>query len=125
MSEKTLKERLNYIKMEGKEVFKVAVTKMVESAEKALAIAGKTPQDLALVIPHQANRRIIEAIAKKMNYPLDKVFINLHKYGNVSAATTIIGLDEAKKEGKVKKGDLVELVAFGGGFTWGAALLQL
>jgi 3-oxoacyl-[acyl-carrier-protein] synthase-3 len=124
-SQKVIDERLNFMKMEGKEVFKVAVTKMSESAEKALELAGKTRNDLALVIPHQANRRIIEAIAKRLEFPLDKVFINLHKYGNVSAATTIIGLDEARKSGKVKKGDLVELVAFGGGFTWAAAVLEL
>ncbi|MCB4790840.1 MAG: ketoacyl-ACP synthase III [Elusimicrobia bacterium] len=125
ISEKIIRERLHYIKMEGKEVFKVAVTKMAESAEKALEMAGKTRNDLALVIPHQANRRIIEAIAKRLDFPLDKVFINLQKYGNVSAATTIIGLDEARKSGKVKTGDLIEMVAFGGGFTWGAAVLQL
>ena len=124
-SQKVIDERLNFMKMEGKEVFKVAVTKMAESAEKALELAGKTRNDLALVIPHQANRRIIEAIAKRLEFPLDKVFINLHKYGNVSAATTIIGLDEARKTGKVKEGDLVELVAFGGGFTWAAAVIQL
>ena len=70
--------------MEGKEVFKVAVSKMSESAEKALELAGKKREDIALVIPHQANRRIIEAIAKKLDFSLDKVFINLHKYGNVS-----------------------------------------
>lgn len=125
ISKKIIDERLHYLKMEGKEVFKVAVTKMSEAAEKALELAGKNYQDLALVIPHQANKRIIEAIAKRMNYPIDKVFINLHKYGNVSAATTIIGLDEARKEGKAKKGDLVVLVAFGGGFTWGAAVIKL
>ena len=124
-SQKTLDDRMHYMKMAGKEVFKVAVTKMAEAAQKALDMAGKKPQDIALIIPHQANLRIIEAIAKRMEFPLEKVFINLHKYGNVSAATTIIALDEARKHGRVKKGDLVELVAFGGGFTWGAALLQI
>jgi len=121
----TVEQRLHYMKMEGKEVFKVAVTKMAEAAEKALALAGNRQDELALLIPHQANRRIIEAIARRMEMPMEKVFVNLHKYGNVSAATTIIALDEALKEGRVKAGDLVELVAFGGGFTWGAAVLQM
>jgi 3-oxoacyl-[acyl-carrier-protein] synthase-3 len=125
MSAKMIDNRLNYMKMAGKEVFRVAVTKMSEAAEQALKDAGKSVNDLALVIPHQANIRIIEAIAKKLDFPMEKVFINIHKYGNVSAATTIIGLDEARREGKVKEGDIVELVAFGGGFTWGAAVLQL
>lgn len=124
-TEKTIADRLHFIKMEGREVFKVAVTKMSEAASKALELAEKKPNDLALIIPHQANLRIIEAIAKKMGFPLEKVFVNLHKYGNVSAATTIIALDEAIKEGKLKKDDYVELVAFGGGFTWGAAVIKL
>jgi len=122
---KTVEERLHFMKMEGREVFKVAVMKMSEAAEKALEIAGKKTSDLALVIPHQANLRIIEAITKRMALPAEKVYVNLHKYGNVSAATTIIALDEARKESRVKPGDLVELVAFGGGFTWGATVIQL
>lgn len=125
ISEKIIEQRLHFLKMAGKEVFRVAVAKMSESAEKALELAGKKYNDLALVIPHQANRRIIEAIAKKLQFPLSKVFINLDRYGNVSAATTIIGLDEARREGKVKSGDLVELVAFGGGFTWAAAVIRI
>jgi len=122
---KTVEERLHFMKMEGREVFKVAVMKMSEAAEKALEIAGKKTSDLALVIPHQANLRIIEAITKRMALPAEKVYVNLHKYGNISAATTIIALDEARKESRVKPGDLVELVAFGGGFTWGATVIQL
>ena len=125
VSKETMDNRLHFIKMAGKEVFKVAVTKMAEAAEKALEAAGKTPTNLDLIIPHQANLRIIEAIAKRMDYPLEKVYVNLHKYGNVSAATTIVALDEARKEGRVKEGSLLELVAFGGGFTWGAAVIQL
>ncbi|OGS11267.1 MAG: 3-oxoacyl-ACP synthase, partial [Elusimicrobia bacterium RIFOXYB1_FULL_48_9] len=82
VSKETMDNRLHFIKMAGKEVFKVAVTKMAEAAEKALEAAGKTPADLDLIIPHQANLRIIEAIAKRMDYPLEKVYVNLHKYGN-------------------------------------------
>jgi 3-oxoacyl-[acyl-carrier-protein] synthase-3 len=121
----TVAQRMHFIKMEGKEVFKVAVTKMLDAAHKALEAAGKNCDDLALLIPHQANLRIIEAIMKRMDIPQERVFINLHKYGNMSAATVIIGLDEARREGKAKKGDLVELVAFGGGFTWGATVLRI
>jgi 3-oxoacyl-[acyl-carrier-protein] synthase-3 len=121
----TIEQRLHYMKMEGKEVFKVAVTKMAEAAEKALEAAGKRQEELALLIPHQANRRIIEAIAKRMDIPLEKVFINLHKYGNVSAATIIIAFDEAMSENRIHPGDLVELVAFGGGFTWGAVVIEM
>ncbi|MCK9582245.1 MAG: ketoacyl-ACP synthase III [Endomicrobiales bacterium] len=124
-SQKTIDERLHYMKMEGREVFKVAVTKMAEAAKKALEIANLTANDISLLIPHQANLRIVEAIAKRMEFPLDKVFVNLQKYGNMSSATTIVALDEARKEGRLKQGDLVELVAFGGGFTWGAAVLRV
>ena len=122
---KTVENRLHYMKMEGKETFKVAVTKMAEAASKALELAGKKCGDMALIIPHQANKRIIDAIAKRMEIPQEKVFVNIHKYGNMSSATTILALDEARKSGLVGAGDLVELVAFGGGFTWGAAVIRL
>jgi 3-oxoacyl-[acyl-carrier-protein] synthase-3 len=125
LSQKVLDERQQFIKMDGREVFKVAVMKMVEASHKALAMAHLTTADLALVIPHQANLRIIEAIAKRLELPQDKVFVNLHKYGNASASTVIVGLDEARRSGTLKKGDLVELVAFGGGFTWGATILEM
>ncbi len=111
--------------MEGRDVFKIAVTKMREAADKALEMAGKKREDFALFIPHQANLRIIEAVGKRMELPDEKVFVNVHKYGNMSSATTIIAFDEARKSGRVKAGDLVELIAFGGGFTWGAVLFQL
>jgi 3-oxoacyl-[acyl-carrier-protein] synthase-3 len=112
------------IYMEGKEVFKHAVTRMIEAAETALGRCGKTTDDLALIIPHQANLRIIDAIAKRLKLKEDRVFRNVHKYGNMSAATTIIALDEAQRSGLVKRGDLVELIAFGAGLTWGAAVMR-
>lgn len=124
-SQKVLDEHLPFIKMGGKETFKVAVTKMSLAAEKAIELAGLKFNDLSLLIPHQANKRIIEAVAKKADFPMEKVYVNIHRYGNMSAATTIVALDEARKSGRVKAGDLVELVAFGGGFTWGAAVLKL
>ncbi|MEW6041947.1 MAG: 3-oxoacyl-[acyl-carrier-protein] synthase III C-terminal domain-containing protein, partial [Elusimicrobiota bacterium] len=124
-NEDTIKNRLHFIKMDGKEVFKLAVMKMVRASQKALEKCGKKPEDLALLIPHQANMRIIEAIIERMNMPKEKVYINLDKYGNISAATTIIALDEARRQNKLKSGDLVELVAFGGGLTWASAVLRM
>lgn len=110
--------------MEGKEVFKLAVHKMIEASKEALRRAGKKDSDLDLLIPHQANLRIIEAIAERVHIPRERVFVNVQKYGNMSAATTIVALDEARREGRVRKGDLVELIAFGAGLTWGAAVIQ-
>ncbi len=112
------------IHMDGKEVFKLAVHKMISAAEQALKLAGKKDSDLALLIPHQANLRIIEAIAERVNVPRERIFVNVDRYGNMSAATTIVALDEARRQGRVRKGDLVELVAFGAGLTWGAAVIQ-
>jgi 3-oxoacyl-[acyl-carrier-protein] synthase-3 len=117
-------KKLNTIHMEGKEVFKLAVHKMIHAAEQALRLANKKDADLALFIPHQANLRIIEAIAQRVKVPRERIFVNLQKYGNMSAATTIVALDEARREGRVREGDLVELVAFGAGLTWGAAVIQ-
>ncbi|MDR3048727.1 MAG: ketoacyl-ACP synthase III [Elusimicrobiota bacterium] len=111
--------------MHGKEVFRNAVPKMVLAAEQALEKSGKKLEDIKLFIPHQANMRIIEAVAKKLNIPMDSVFINIHKTGNISSATTITALDEAIKTGKIKKGELAVLVAFGGGFTWGGAVIRV
>ena len=124
-SAQTVEQRLNFVKMVGKEVFKVAVSKMALAVNKAQELAGLTDNDINLYIPHQANLRIIEAVAKKAGVTKEKVYINVHKYGNMSAATTIVALDEAFREGKIKKGDLVELVAFGAGLTWGACILKI
>lgn len=124
-SKETVEQKLNFVKMEGREVFKVAVSKMALSVNKAQELAGLTDKDISLYIPHQANLRIIDAVAKKADVTKEKVYINVHKYGNMSAATTIVALDEAYQEGKIKKGDLVELVAFGAGLTWGACILKI
>ena len=124
-TKETVEQRLQFVKMVGKEVFKVAVSKMALSVNKAQELAGLTDNDIDLYIPHQANLRIIEAVAKKAGVTKEKVYINVHKYGNMSAATTIIALDEAIQEGRIKKGDLVELVAFGAGLTWGACILKI
>jgi 3-oxoacyl-[acyl-carrier-protein] synthase-3 len=124
-TESTVSENLHTIKMQGKEVFKAAVPKMALAAKKALELSGKAIDDIKIFIPHQANMRIIKAVAKKIGIPMDKVFVNIHKTGNISSATTITALDEAIKIGKVCKGDIVELIAFGGGFTWGAAIIRI
>ena len=115
---------LNTIHMDGKEVFKLAVHKMISAAQIALKLANKKEKDLALLIPHQANLRIIQAIAERVDVPRERIFVNVDKYGNMSAATTIVALDEARRQGRVRKGDLVELIAFGAGLTWGAAVIQ-
>jgi 3-oxoacyl-[acyl-carrier-protein] synthase III len=114
----------NTIHMEGRETFKHAVTRMLEASQQALEMAGLSASDVALVIPHQANARIISAIAERLNLPLDRVFMNLDKYGNTSAATIPVALDEANKAGRLKKGDVILLVAFGGGFTWASSVVR-
>lgn len=124
-TKETVEQRLNFVKMVGKEVFKVAVSKMALAVNKAQELAGLTDNDINLYIPHQANLRIIDAVAKKAEITKEKVYVNVHKYGNMSAATTIVALDEAYREGRIKKGDLVELVAFGAGLTWGACILKI
>jgi 3-oxoacyl-[acyl-carrier-protein] synthase III len=116
--------RPNTIHMEGRETFKHAVTRMCQASERALKEAGLTAKDVALVIPHQANARIIAVIADRLGVPEDRMFINLDKYGNTSAATIPVALDEANRSGRIKRGDVLLLVAFGGGFTWASAVVR-
>jgi len=117
-------EKLKYISMEGREVFKHAVKNMVDAAELIIREVGLKSSDIKLLIPHQANIRIIESVAKKLKIPMEKVFVNLDKYGNTSAASIPIALDEARKEGRINKGDICLMVVFGGGFTWGSAVVR-
>jgi 3-oxoacyl-[acyl-carrier-protein] synthase-3 len=123
-SYESVEKRLHYIKMEGNEVFKLAVRAMTEAAIETLKKANISPDKVDLLIPHQANIRIIEATAKRLNIPMDKVCVNLDKYGNTSAASIPIALEEAMKDNKIKKGDLLLMVAFGAGFTWGGVLVR-
>ena len=109
-----------FIYMEGREVFKFAVTKMIDATEVALRKAELTHDDLDFLIPHQANKRIIDAAAKYLNMPDEKVLINIHEYGNTSAASIPIALSEAVNAGKIKDGDVIVFVGFGGGLSWGA-----
>jgi 3-oxoacyl-[acyl-carrier-protein] synthase-3 len=113
-----------YIKMKGREVFKVATRMMEKIAFDLLNRNGFTTEDLNLLVPHQANLRIIEYLRERLKLPKEKVFVNIQKYGNTSAASIPLALCEAEKEGKLKEGDLVLLVAFGGGFTFGGILLR-
>ncbi|HEY0305459.1 MAG TPA: beta-ketoacyl-ACP synthase III [Longimicrobiales bacterium] len=119
-----LDEKSHLVKMAGSEVFKAAVRSMAEAADQALMRAGLTGDDIDLLIPHQANIRIIEATAKYAKIPMEKVFVNVDRYGNMSSATVPIALDEAVEQGRIKKGDNILLVAFGAGFTWGASVLR-
>lgn len=113
-----------FIQMEGPDVFKSAVRAMGEAATKILKRTGTASSEISLMIPHQANIRIIEATAKRIKLPMDRVFVNIQKYGNTSAASIPIALDEAVREGRIKSGDKIVLVAFGAGFTWGSALIE-
>ncbi|MBV8581152.1 MAG: ketoacyl-ACP synthase III [Candidatus Eremiobacteraeota bacterium] len=110
----------NTIKMDGREVFRFAVTKMIEATETALDRAGVKPTEVAWVIPHQANKRIIEAAATRLAIPTERVIVNIHRYGNTSAASIPIALSETYAEGKFKDGDVLLFVGFGGGLSWGA-----
>lgn len=113
-----------FIRMEGKEVFKFAVRALETSIEKILEINKLLPADIDLLIPHQANIRIIDHVSKKMGLSKEKVYVNLQKYGNTSAASIPIALDEARKEGRIKSGDLIVLSGFGAGLTYGANLIK-
>jgi len=123
-SHESLDQRLHYIKMEGQEVFKYAVKAMGDAAVKVLKEGGVSSKDLTLMIPHQANDRIIQATARRIKLPMEQVYVNIQKYGNTSAASIPIAMTEAIEEGKLKKGDYCLMVSFGGGFTTGAVLLK-
>jgi 3-oxoacyl-[acyl-carrier-protein] synthase-3 len=110
--------------MAGREVFKAAVRSMAEASDQALLRAGLTSDDIDLFIPHQANIRIIEATARYANVPMEKVYVNVDRYGNMSSATIPVALDEALEEGRIGPGANVLMVAFGAGFTWASAVLR-
>jgi 3-oxoacyl-[acyl-carrier-protein] synthase-3 len=124
ISEKVVCERSQYMKMAGREVFKAAVLAMAEACDEALQRAGVSANEVDLLIPHQANVRIIEATAKHAGMPMDKVMVNVDRYGNTSSASIPLALDQAITEGRVKPGSLLLLVAFGAGFTWGSTVIR-
>jgi len=120
----SIDDRLHFLKMRGREVFKLAVKVMEQAATEILEQNGLESDQLACVIPHQANLRIIELLSSRLKIPMDRFFLNLDKYGNTSAASIPIALDEAYRAGRIKSGDLTLMVAFGAGLTWGAALVR-
>jgi 3-oxoacyl-[acyl-carrier-protein] synthase-3 len=123
-SEELLKDHSYYIKMAGREVFKAAVLSMADACDQALQRAGLTGDAVDLLIPHQANIRIIEATAKHAGMPMDKVYVNVDRFGNTSAASIAIALDEAVRTGRLQPGMTVMLCAFGAGFTWGSMVVK-
>jgi 3-oxoacyl-[acyl-carrier-protein] synthase-3 len=123
-SQEVLDNRSFLVKMAGREVFKHAVRSMADATDRALDLAGLTGQDIDLLIPHQANMRIIEATAKHANVSMDKVFVNVDRYGNTSSASVAIAMDEAIETGLIKQGTTVMLVAFGAGFTWASMIVR-
>lgn len=118
------KKHLTYIKMDGKEVYKFAVKVMGQTAEKALEKAGLQHEDIDLLIPHQANIRIIKSAAKRLHLPMEKVFVNIDKYANTSGASIPIAMDEANRNGRMKRGDVVVLAGFGAGLTWAGLVMK-
>jgi 3-oxoacyl-[acyl-carrier-protein] synthase-3 len=124
VSQQVVDENSNTIQMAGREVFKHAVTQMADAALAALSSCGVSIDDIACIIPHQANARIIQAIGQKIGAPMEKFYVNVDRFGNTSAASIIIALDEAARAGRMKKGDLVLMVVFGGGFTWATSVVE-
>jgi len=123
-SSKTIDQKLHYTKMQGNELFKLAVTLMTRAAKEVLKKAGLKFSDIDIVIPHQANSRIIMAVAKKLGLTEKQIYLNIEKYGNMSSASTATALCEAVRDGRIKKKDIVLLDAFGAGLVWGACLIE-
>ncbi|MHC4441114.1 MAG: beta-ketoacyl-ACP synthase III [Planctomycetota bacterium] len=121
----SVKERLHYLKMNGREVYKFAVVKMQEVIVETLDRVGIQLDDLALIIPHQSNQRMIESAGRKLGIPMSKIALNIDRYGNTSAASIPVALDEAYRGGRIKAGDWVLLAGFGAGYTWASALIRL
>jgi 3-oxoacyl-[acyl-carrier-protein] synthase-3 len=124
ISAKVVEERSHFIHMAGREVFKAAVHTMAKACDQALEKAGVRSEEIDLLIPHQANLRIIEATAKHAQVPMSKVMVNVDRYGNTSAASIQLAIDQAVQEGRIRRGSLLLLVTFGAGFTWGSAVVR-
>jgi 3-oxoacyl-[acyl-carrier-protein] synthase-3 len=124
-TKETVKERLHYLKMKGNELFKYAVRTMVEACFNALEKANLKSSDIRYLIPHQANIRIISACAKRLGIDMERVWLNINRYGNMSSASTAVALCETLESGKLKKGDKLLLVAFGAGLTWAASIIEV
>jgi len=124
-SEKTLAERLQYMRMRGREVYKFAVVKMQQMLEESMEASGLTIDDIKLFIPHQSNLRIIESVRDKMGLPQEKIAVNIDRCGNTSAASVPMALDEARRSGLLQKGDIVVMAAIGAGLAWGSMVVRL
>jgi 3-oxoacyl-[acyl-carrier-protein] synthase-3 len=120
----SVQQRTHYIQFKGKEVFKLAINKITNLIIDTVNKNGLSLEDIDLIIPHQSNLRIIEATMEKLGLPMEKAVVNIDKYGNTSSASIPIAIDEARKEGRLSKGDIVMLVAFGGGLTWGSSIIR-
>jgi 3-oxoacyl-[acyl-carrier-protein] synthase-3 len=123
-SYQSIDQKLHFLQMNGTDLFKVAVRRMADSAKRVIAQAKISADEVSCVIPHQANMRIVESVAKFSGIPMERVYVNLDRYGNTSAASNLIALYEAVRDGRIKPGDRVVLVAFGAGLTWGSLLLE-
>lgn len=124
ITRETVDRDLHTLKMNGPDSFKIAVRAFTEVCLEAMEHNGLTPEDIRLFIPHQANIRIIDAVARRLNLPMEKVLVTIHKYGNTSSASIPIALDEAVRQGRIRPGDRIILAAFGGGLTWGATAIR-
>lgn len=120
----SVQQRTHYIQFRGKEVFKLAINNITNMILETVNKNGLSLEDIDLIIPHQSNLRIIEATMEKLGLPMEKAFVNIDRYGNTSSASIPIAIDEARKEGCLSKGDIVMLVAFGGGLTWGSSIIK-
>ncbi len=123
-SHETVDEKMHYLKMDGQEVFKNAVSSMGKVAVKALEQCGLTGDEISYFVPHQANARIISAVAKRLSIPDEKIHLNVERFGNMSSASTVVGFDELVRSGKLKEGDIVVLVGFGSGLVWGSLVIK-
>jgi 3-oxoacyl-[acyl-carrier-protein] synthase-3 len=124
-SAETVAGRLHYMQIEGRKVFKFATGAFVELVREAMQTCGLTRDDVALIVPHQVNERIIDAAVDRLELPREKVFVNIDRYGNTSAASVPIALDEARRQGRLKSGDIAILLAFGAGLTWASAVVRM
>ena len=121
-TEKTVRERMHYMKVRGRETFRFAVVKMADLVRSTIEKSGLTMDDVKLIVPHQVNSRILQAAANRLNIDMERIYINIDHFGNTSAASVPIALDEAVKTGKIERGDVIVMVAFGGGLSWSSAV---
>lgn len=124
INKQDIDDKKYFIKMSGNATFKVAVKRMTDVIREALEFNGLSMEEVAILVPHQANQRIVRAVAERLQYPMEKVFMNIHKYGNTSGASIPIGIDEAKRSGRIQPGDTSVLGAVGAGLTWGSAVIK-